>query len=105
MAIQRTFPQPGKMFATPQHACFGEAGKKLAYVPDRFPRIVRNRARTHHAFGSFKRQVSDRRKIHVESQRPAILADHSPMLAKELAVPCSKYLSRRRSWSNHIPQP
>ena len=57
---------------------------------DGLTRIRRYRPRSHHAARCLKGQIEHRREIHIKSQRPAILADDLPVLAKQPAVAASR---------------
>ena len=57
---------------------------------------LRHRARTHHRSRRLEREIKRWREIHVEPKRPAVVANYSPVLAKEPPVARRKNFSRRR---------
>ena len=81
MRIERSLAQSREMFAAAKHGGISQPAQKLARVGNHLLRIVRNRPRTHHLSRSLVGQIEHRRKIHVEANRAAVLADHSSMLA------------------------
>ena len=82
MAIKLAFSQAREVLTASHHSCCPQTGKKLAGVCSRLPRIRRNRPRTHHAARRLKRQVQCGREVDIESQRPAVLSNHLPMLTE-----------------------
>ena len=102
MAVERAFAQTGEMLATSQHSRGPQAGEELARVGNRLARIRRNRARTHDAARSFKRQIEHGSEVNVESQSAAVRSDDLPMLAEKFAIGSGEHLRCRRGWTQHL---
>src|SRR5208282_3468771 len=96
MRIERGLAQSWEMLAAAKHAGIAQPAQKLMRVGHHLLGIVRDRPRAHHRTRSLVGQVEHRRKIHVETKRAAVLADHAPVLAKKRATTRGKNLCRRR---------
>ena len=81
-----------------------EAGKKLARVESGLPGIRRDQSRCHHTAGSLKSQIYRRSEVHVEPQRPAILANDAAVLAKQSAIAHSELIGSGRRRADDVAQ-
>src|SRR5438270_13882199 len=87
MTVELAFAQARKVLPASQNLCRRKTSKKFTSVGDSLPRIRRNRSRPHHAARGFECKVKHRCEIHVEAQRPAIVADNAAVLAESLRSP------------------
>ncbi len=104
MRIKRGLAQPREMLTAPEHAGISQPAQKLACVDNHLFWIVRNRPRTHHRTRSVVGQVEHRSKIHIETKRAAVFANHAPMLAKERAAARGKSLRRSGRRAEHVAE-
>src|SRR5215831_4215381 len=105
VAVEFALSQTREVLPASENSSISQPRQKLAGVQNGFLRVRRHQPRTHHAARSFKRQIDSRGKIDIESECPAVFADYATVFPRELTIPCSKYISRRRCGSNHVAEP
>src|SRR5712692_7702379 len=102
MAVESALAQAGEVLAASENARRAQAREKFARVANRFARVCRDRARTHHAPRSFKGEIEHGSEVNVKSQSAAVFANHLPVLTEEFAIAGGEHIRCRRCWAEHV---